>query len=690
MSGRRRRSEAIWDDKEEQRASAEIHPNISPGRSGYWSKSDAHDDSMRGNFSRSPSRNHLHGNRNGPRDDDIRRDRNRMYSHPTPDGWEKQYNTRPSDESYDLPYRSRDKEVGCNARMSRERERSRSPLRSRSRERERSRSRDCVSRSSRENTRGPRHETDASYPNMRNNSRDFVSRGGDNNTTGSWNSRTDYKGGGGSRYNDHRNTRMPPCKFFAAGNCNRDYCKFSHDVPEASRGYDDNRSIANKNRAWHSDQQAHDDSYAGGFNKTSHQDHTSDDNNNNNNKWDSWDDKKMSFDGHASRDASGFHDVGKSHPNVDNKRSSWNGPTSWDDASGSGFSSVSNPCRRYEETAKESLNDNNAKSGGNIDRNKTKKWDGPLWDEFSEPVVVQTDSNNNNNNIRKWDASGSSKMASHNAEMVVNDSDLNNVVSEDANRQILTSGKDLIQSVHDITGSEQRQTLLSNPYNGPLNGHGVHMENQNTEGANPLKPLEMDVAQPQAVNDVNDTSLTSQLAPQANAIPQLYTESHLASAIDYLKSLPNSAYNQDTKAKEEQDSVIQQNRMPDVMKTEAIDKRVAENVNKKEEENMKPDNGDAHGKVEEGDTGNDEKAMRLFKAGLVEFVKEILKPKWKEGKMSRDVYKTVVKKVVEKVTSTIQGTQIPRTQPKIDQYLSYSKPKITKLVEAYMEKLLKS
>ncbi|KAJ0456804.1 putative transcription factor C3H family [Helianthus annuus] len=458
MSGRRRRSEAIWDDKEEQRASAEIHPNISPGRSGYWSKSDAHDDSMRGNFSRSPSRNHLHGNRNGPRDDDIRRDRNRMYSHPTPDGWEKQYNTRPSDESYDLPYRSRDKGVGCNARMSRERERSRSPLRSRSRERERSRSRDCVSRSSRENTRGPRHETDASYPNMRNNSRDFVSRGGDNNTTGSWNSRTDYKGGGGSRYNDHQNTRMPPCKFFAAGNCNRDYCKFSHDVPEASRGYDDNRSIANKNRAWHSDQQAHDDSYAGGFNKTSHQDHTSDDNNNNNNKWDSWDDKKMSFDGHASRDASGFNDVGKSHPNVDNKRSSWNGPTSWDDASGSGFSSVSNPCRRYEETAKESLNDN----------------------------------------------------------------------------------------------------------------------------------------------------------------------------------------------------------------------------------------GDAHGKVEEGDTGNDEKAMRLFKAGLVEFVKEILKPKWKEGKMSRDVYKTVVKKVVEKVTSTIQGTQIPRTQPKIDQYLSYSKPKITKLVEAYMEKLLKS
>ncbi|KAI7741229.1 hypothetical protein M8C21_023839 [Ambrosia artemisiifolia] len=787
MSGRRRRSETIWDDKEEKRISAEIHSNISPGRSGYWSKSEAHDDVMHRNFSRSPSRNRLQGNRNGPRDDDIRRDRNRMYSHQTPDGWERQYSTHPSDDSYDLPYRSRDKGVGGNVRMSRERERTRSPHRSRSR----SRSRDFVSRS-RENTRGPRRESDASYPNMRNDSKDFASRGGGNNMTESWNRRTDYKDG--SRHNDYRNTRTP-CKFFAAGNCNRDYCKFSHDVPEAARGYNDDRNIGNRNRAWHDDQQPHDDRNAesnlgkmekkkswnssvwndvesGGFqddmkshpnvdNKrsswngptswddvsgTSRQDHTSDDNNNN--TWDSRGDKKKLFDGHASRDASGFHDA-KSRRNLDKKRSSWNDPTSWDDASGSGFSNVSNTSNKYEESAKESLNDNNvkggmsAKYGSNVDRNRTKKWDGPLWDELGEPVVVQTD-----NNIRKWDAPGSSKVASHNAEIVVNNRDLNSVVPEDFNQQVLTSGNDLIQNVHDmntqshsyLNGSEQRQMLLSNPYNGPLNGQGqgqgmyVHTENQNKEGGNPVKPLEMDVSQPRAANVVNDTSLTSQLAPQANTLPveiphigrlpQLYPESNLASAIDYLKSLPNSAYNQDTKAKEEQDSVTnmevkpsvpmgtlsgsvtQQNQTPadpvressklseiGVMKKEAVDatdKRVAEN-DKKEEESAKADNAaDAHGKVEEGDTGNDEKAMRLFKVGLVEFVKEILKPKWKEGKMSRDVHKTVVKKVVEKVTSSIQGTQIPRTQPKIDQYLAYSKPKITKLAEAYMEKLLKS
>lgn len=87
------------------------------------------------------------------------------------------------------------------------------------------------------------------------------------------------------------------------------------------------------------------------------------------------------------------------------------------------------------------------------------------------------------------------------------------------------------------------------------------------------------------------------------------------------------------------------------------------------------------GKVEEGSTNRDEKVMRLFKNALIEFVKEILKPTWKEGKMSREVHKTVVKKVVDKVTSAIPGEQLPKTQEKIEQYLSYSKPKITKLVQ---------
>ncbi|KAF3787906.1 Zinc finger CCCH domain-containing protein 38 [Nymphaea thermarum] len=103
---------------------------------------------------------------------------------------------------------------------------------------------------------------------------------------------------------------------------------------------------------------------------------------------------------------------------------------------------------------------------------------------------------------------------------------------------------------------------------------------------------------------------------------------------------------------------------------------------------------DAH-----GDTTNDEKkskeankeakGMRMFKFALVEAVKEMLKPTWKEGRMSKEAHKSIVKKVVEKVTSTLQGPQIPNTQERIDQYLAFSKSKLTKLVQAYVEKYLK-
>jgi hypothetical protein len=110
---------------------------------------------------------------------------------------------------------------------------------------------------------------------------------------------------------------------------------------------------------------------------------------------------------------------------------------------------------------------------------------------------------------------------------------------------------------------------------------------------------------------------------------------------------------------------------------------------KQELENMNPGNVDANPRIVDGNTAKDEKAMRLFKIALVEFVKEILKPKWKEGQMSREVHKNIVKKVVDKVTTTIEGANIPKTQDKIDHYLSCSKPKLTKLVEAYTERFSK-
>ncbi|KAK7410873.1 hypothetical protein VNO78_02065 [Psophocarpus tetragonolobus] len=96
------------------------------------------------------------------------------------------------------------------------------------------------------------------------------------------------------------------------------------------------------------------------------------------------------------------------------------------------------------------------------------------------------------------------------------------------------------------------------------------------------------------------------------------------------------------------------------------------------------------GGPDEAKKTKDMKGSRAFKFALVEFVKELLKPTWKEGQITKEDYKTIVKKVVDKVTGTMQGANIPQTQEKIDQYLSFSKPKLNKLVQAYVEKIQKA
>uniref|UniRef100_A0A2P2K5K1 C3H1-type domain-containing protein n=1 Tax=Rhizophora mucronata TaxID=61149 RepID=A0A2P2K5K1_RHIMU len=106
-------------------------------------------------------------------------------------------------------------------------------------------------------------------------------------------------------------------------------------------------------------------------------------------------------------------------------------------------------------------------------------------------------------------------------------------------------------------------------------------------------------------------------------------------------------------------------------------------------ENDPLDKIDGDGKPDESKKSKDAKGIRAFKFALVQFVKEVLKPKWKEGQMSKDAYKNIVKKVVDKVTGTMQGSNVPQTQEKIEQYLSFAKPKLTKLVQAYVDKLPK-
>ncbi|KAL3643454.1 hsp70 nucleotide exchange factor fes1 [Castilleja foliolosa] len=88
----------------------------------------------------------------------------------------------------------------------------------------------------------------------------------------------------------------------------------------------------------------------------------------------------------------------------------------------------------------------------------------------------------------------------------------------------------------------------------------------------------------------------------------------------------------------------------------------------------------------DGRMQNELKSLKYFQLELIEFVKELLKPTWHEGLLSRDAHKMIVKKAVDKVISTIQPHQIPGTGETIKLYLSSSEPKLAKLVEAYIEK----
>ncbi|XP_048330276.2 protein FRIGIDA-ESSENTIAL 1 isoform X1 [Ziziphus jujuba] len=80
------------------------------------------------------------------------------------------------------------------------------------------------------------------------------------------------------------------------------------------------------------------------------------------------------------------------------------------------------------------------------------------------------------------------------------------------------------------------------------------------------------------------------------------------------------------------------------------------------------------------------KPMRHFRAALVDLVKELLKPKWREGNLRKDAHNKIVRKAVEKVLSSLQHQQIPSTTESVKQYLSSSRLKINKLVEGYADK----
>ncbi|KAM5588172.1 protein FRIGIDA-ESSENTIAL 1 [Rosa sericea] len=92
----------------------------------------------------------------------------------------------------------------------------------------------------------------------------------------------------------------------------------------------------------------------------------------------------------------------------------------------------------------------------------------------------------------------------------------------------------------------------------------------------------------------------------------------------------------------------------------------------------------------DGDVQQESKEMKQFRVALIELVKELLKPKWRDGSLSKDAHNKIVKKAVDKILSAFQPQQIPPTIEAVTQYLSACRPKISKLVEGYIERYGKS
>ncbi|KAK4416722.1 Zinc finger CCCH domain-containing protein 36 [Sesamum alatum] len=82
------------------------------------------------------------------------------------------------------------------------------------------------------------------------------------------------------------------------------------------------------------------------------------------------------------------------------------------------------------------------------------------------------------------------------------------------------------------------------------------------------------------------------------------------------------------------------------------------------------------------------KAVRSFKFAIAERVKNLIKPYWKEGKISKDAHKVIVKKSVNKVIESFGSSEIP-SEGKINSYLISSHSKLSKLVKAYVKKYQK-
>ncbi|KAL0890501.1 hypothetical protein Bca101_014484 [Brassica carinata] len=114
-------------------------------------------------------------------------------------------------------------------------------------------------------------------------------------------------------------------------------------------------------------------------------------------------------------------------------------------------------------------------------------------------------------------------------------------------------------------------------------------------------------------------------------------------------------------------------------------------------ENPKANNNvleaDSTRKKSQGDDAKEKdssRSMKLFKVALTKFVKDLLKPSWRQGNMSKEAFKTIVKRAVDKVSNSMEGRRVPKSKAKIDKYIDSSRDKLTKLVMGYVDKYVKA
>ncbi|KAL8129728.1 hypothetical protein V2J09_018883 [Rumex salicifolius] len=84
------------------------------------------------------------------------------------------------------------------------------------------------------------------------------------------------------------------------------------------------------------------------------------------------------------------------------------------------------------------------------------------------------------------------------------------------------------------------------------------------------------------------------------------------------------------------------------------------------------------------------KALKHFRAALIEFVKNLLRPMWQDGLLTKDAFKIIVQKAEDKIVRSLPTNQIPASMEQINQYLSLAETKIQKLLEGYAAKYRKS